>query len=118
MELNLAQELVSVDHDPLFLVFFDLRKAYDTVDWYHLIHTLEGYGVVPRMCRLLKTFWDHQQVVPRYNGYHGPAFPYTRVTTQSGLVSLTLFNVVLDNVIHTWLAIIVEDQRVDHHGLG
>ena len=27
MELKLAQELVSVDQDPLFLVFLDLRKA-------------------------------------------------------------------------------------------
>ena len=28
MELKLAQELASVDQDPLFLVFFNLRKAY------------------------------------------------------------------------------------------
>ena len=32
MELKLAQELSSVDHDPLFLVFLDLWKAYDTAD--------------------------------------------------------------------------------------
>ena len=28
MELNLAQELVSVDQDPLLLVFLDILKAY------------------------------------------------------------------------------------------
>ena len=32
MELKLAQELASIDQSPLFLVFLDLRKAYDTMD--------------------------------------------------------------------------------------
>ena len=31
LELKVAQELYSIDQDPL-LQFFDLRKAYDTVD--------------------------------------------------------------------------------------
>ena len=56
-------------------------------------------------------------MVPRQNGFHGPAFPTTRVTKQGGLVSTTMFNVVVDNVIRTWLAMTVENQRVDHDGL-
>ena len=32
MELNIAQDLASVDQDPIFLVFLDLRKAYDNLD--------------------------------------------------------------------------------------
>ena len=32
MELTLVQELASVDHEPLFLFFLDLWKAYGTVD--------------------------------------------------------------------------------------
>ena len=32
MDLKLVQELASIDQDPLFLVFLDLRKAYDIVD--------------------------------------------------------------------------------------
>ena len=31
---------------------------------------------------------------------------------------MTLFNMVVDNVIRTWLAMTVEDQRVAHYGLG
>ena len=32
MELNLTQELTSIDQDPLFLISLDLRKSYDTMD--------------------------------------------------------------------------------------
>ena len=31
IELKLAQELASIDQDPLFLVLMDLRKLYNTV---------------------------------------------------------------------------------------
>ena len=117
MELKLSQELARIDQDPLFLVFMDLRKVYNTVDRDHLLITLEEYGVGPRMCGLLETFWEFQHVVPRQKGLHGPAFPVTRGTTQGGLVSLTLFNVVVYNVIRTWMKIMVEDQRVAHDGL-
>ena len=33
------------------------------------------------------------------------------------LVKPTLFNIVVDNTIRTWLAITVEDQRLDHNGM-
>ena len=46
-------------------------------------------------------------MVPRYNGFHGMAFPYTGGTPQGGLVSPTLFNMVVDKVIRTWLVITV-----------
>ena len=80
--------------------------------------TLEGYGVGPFLYGILETFWGRQQVGPIHNGSHGPAFPATRGTTQGSLVSLTLFNVVVENVIITWMAITVEYQRVAHDGLG
>ena len=32
MELNISQELSRIEQDPIFLVFLDLGKAYDTVD--------------------------------------------------------------------------------------
>ena len=81
MELNLAQELVSTDKDPLFLVFLDLSKAYNTVDRGRLIRTLEGYGAGPHICELLSTFWVQQEVFTIQNGYHGQNFKATRRTT-------------------------------------
>ena len=60
MELNLVQELSSVDNEPVFLVLLYLQKAYDTVYRDRLIKTLEGCGEGPYMCRLLETFCSHQ----------------------------------------------------------
>ena len=71
----------------------------------------------PCLCGLLDTLWDRQQAVLRQNGFHRPALPATRGTAQGGLVSLTLFNVVVDNFIRTWLSVTVEDQRVAHYRL-
>ena len=83
LELKLAQELASVDQDPLFLVFLDLKRSYDTVDCGRLLTTLEGYGAVPCMCRLLAVFWYQHEVVNRQNGCHSPHF---KATSQNGLM--------------------------------
>ena len=56
MELNIAQELESVDQDLPFLVLFDLWKAYKNLDRGHLLQTLERYGVVPKKRGILAEF--------------------------------------------------------------
>ena len=57
MELKLAQELVSVDQDPLFLVFLDLKKSHDNLYRGRILQTLAGYGMVPKLWCLLVEFW-------------------------------------------------------------
>ena len=117
MEPKLMQDLASVYHNSLFLVFLDLWKSYNNMDRDRIIHTLEVYGSGPCMCRLLDTLWSHQQVVPIQNGYHRLAFLSTQGTTQGSLLYPTLFNVVGDNVLRKCLDMTVEDQRVAHDGL-
>ena len=99
IELFFPQELASIDQDTLCLVYLDLRKAYDTVDRDRLLITLEGYGAGPCLCGILETFRYWQRVVPKQNGFHGPVFHVTRGTTQGRLASLTLFKMVVDNII-------------------
>ena len=60
MEINMAQDLVSIDQDPLFLVLLDLCKSYDTINHVRILHNFEGYGVGPKMKGLLAEFWDNQ----------------------------------------------------------
>ena len=54
----------------------------------------------------------------RQNDYYRPALLTTQGTMQGGLVLPTLFNIVVDNFIQTWLAMTLEDQGVTHNGMG
>ena len=99
MYLNLAQELIIVDQDPLFLVLLDLKKSCDNLDRGCLLKTLEGYGVGVKVWDILLDFCEQQEVVTQKNGYHGPHFRAVRVTTRGGMTSLTLFNVTVDSVV-------------------
>ena len=112
VELKIAQKLASVNQYPLLLVLLDLRMSYNTVDLGRIIGTLEEYRARPQMWEILETLWNHQEVVTRKSGYHSPNFKAARGTTQGGIISPTLFNVVVDNVVHTYLSIPVEDQTV------
>ena len=47
LELRMPQELDSIYQVPLFLVFLNLKKSYDTVDHGILLTTLDGYSAVP-----------------------------------------------------------------------
>ena len=65
MELKISQDLASINHHPLLLVFLDLRKAYDMVDHGSLIRTLKKYGAGSHMCKILANLWSHQEVITR-----------------------------------------------------
>ena len=60
------------------------------------------------MCRLLEVFWDQQDAITRRNGYHVPCFKATWETTQVGLMSPTLFDFIVNNVVRDWLEMTVE----------
>ena len=107
-----------MDQYPLFLFFLDSRKVYDTVNHFRLLITLEIYCAGPHMYRLLAVFWDQQEVFTHQNGYHGPHFKSTRGTTQDGIISPTLFNLIVDNMVQNWLVLMMEDQLVAQEGLG
>ena len=68
LELKLDQDLYRIYQDPLLLMFLDLYKAYDTLDWDHLLKTMEGYGIGPHLCRILAEFWECHEVVTRKMG--------------------------------------------------
>ena len=56
MEVNLSQDLASVNQDSLFLVFLDLRESYDNMDCGWILKTFEGYGAGLRMRGIMEEF--------------------------------------------------------------
>ena len=112
VELDMEQELASVDQDLMFLVFLYLQKSYNNIDHGRLLTTLEGYGAGPHMCWILEVFCNQQEVVTHQNGYHNQHFKETQGTNQGGIILPTLFNLIVNNVVQNWLVIAVEYQLV------
>ena len=53
---NLAQQLARLAHEPLFQVFLDIPKAYDSLDRGGCLELLRGYGLVLNLARLLTKY--------------------------------------------------------------
>ena len=118
VEAKLQQEHASIHQEPLFQVFLDLKKAYDSLDQPRALDTLKNYGMGDRLLTLIRNYWSQQQIVTRQSGFHGPIFTATRGGTQGGLFTPTLFNICVDNVIRYWLSLVVEDKQVSTQGFG
>jgi hypothetical protein len=102
LELILRMQLSHIQHRPLYLIFLDLSKAYDTLDRDRTLEILKGYGVGPNVLRLLQTFWNNLQVVARQSGYHSSPFRVSRGVTQGDVISPMIFNIVVDAIIRYW----------------
>ena len=90
------------------MIFLDLHKAYEALDWSRCLEILEGYGVGPCAQRLLQTYWRRLTLVARASGYYGTAFQRARGVTQGDPLSPTIFNVVVDAVVKHWVTVVVE----------
>ena len=84
----------------IYVISLDLNKVYDALDRSRCLDILEGYGVGPRARRLLQTYWRRLTMVARSGGYYGTDFQVVRGVTQGDPLSPTIFNVVVDTVVH------------------
>jgi hypothetical protein len=57
IKAKLAQQLAHLEQAPFYGVFLDLKKAFDSMDGERCLLILDGYGVGPRMFRLIRNFW-------------------------------------------------------------
>ena len=58
LESNLAQKLAGMFHDTLFQVFLNMRKSYYSLYRGSFMYILRGYGLGPKLKRLLHRFVD------------------------------------------------------------
>jgi Reverse transcriptase (RNA-dependent DNA polymerase) len=56
---------------PLYFVFMDLKKAYDTLDRQRTIQILKGYGVRPNFIRFIEKNWKMDTIVFKQAGFSG-----------------------------------------------
>ena len=75
------QKLAYLEQQPLFGIFIDLKKAYDTMDRERYLDILKAYGLGPKLLHLLRHFWNDAEMVYRAGGcYCMPSKAHQRVT--------------------------------------
>ena len=58
LEANLYQQLANISHKPLFQIFLDTRKVYDSLDRGICMYILRGYGLCQNLTCLLCHYLD------------------------------------------------------------
>ncbi len=99
MEVKLNQQLAWVKQEPLYQIYLDLKKAYDTLDQTRCLAILAGYGVGPNLLRLQKQFWDNAKMVCCAGGNFGEPFVASWGITQGESLSSLMFNVCVNAVV-------------------
>jgi hypothetical protein len=113
IEANLAQQLAHLEQAPFYKVFLDLKKAFDSMDRERCLLILEGYGVGPRMIRLIRNFWRNAVLVCRASGNYGSHFCAGRSVTQGRPLSAKLLNILVDAVAREWVWQLREESELE-----
>jgi hypothetical protein len=99
MNVKLMMQLAKRDSDPLYMIFLDVRKAYDTLDRDRTTKVLKEYGVGDKVRRIIELVWKGDTMTPKQNKYYGKSFKAERGVRQGDIISPTIFNIVIDAII-------------------
>lgn len=102
-----AKQLVekSREHDePLFVLFVDLRKAYDSVPRKALWCVLERYGVPLAMLSVIKSFDEGMTAVVRVGDDTTDDIEVTNSLRQGCILAPILFNLYFNAMVKRWRA--------------
>jgi hypothetical protein len=102
LEAKLLMQIFACEANPLFQVFLDLTKAYDSLDRDRTMAILAAYGIGPRTCRLIQAIWDSDTMFPKQAGIYGEPFHAQRGVRQGDVISPDIFNIIVDCVIREW----------------
>ena len=117
LEAKLVQQLAGIAHEPLFQVFLDVRKVYDSLNKGRYMDILRGYGMDQNMARLISHHWNNQHFVPKASRFLLKAFNTGRGVTQGDLESPMIFNIVVYAVVRAVLEVVCGPQEAQN-GMG
>ena len=101
-------------HEPLFQVFLDMWKAYESLDRGQFMEILRGYGMGKRMARLIAHHWENLIFIPKLKRFLGTPFGTGRGVTQGDPASPIIFNIVVDKVARATLEVVCSPQEARH----
>ena len=94
----------TIEHrSKIFLLFVDLRKAYDSVPWQALWCVLWKYGVPGCLVDLVRSFHDGMAATVAVGGEEAPPFEVRNGLRQGCTIAPTLFILYFEQVIQCWL---------------
>ena len=113
LEFRLLHQVMMMREAVLHTIFLYLHKAYTALDRSRCLDILEGYGMGTKALRLLCRYWARLHMVEQVGGYYGLPFRSERVMPQGDPFSPTIFNVVVDAVVHHWESLVAGSTGSD-----
>ena len=93
----------SVEHNTnTYILFIDLRKAYDSVPRQALWSCFENYGIPPVMIEVIKSFHKNMKAIVTVDGSSSPDFEVNNGLRQGCTIAPTLFTLYFNMVINRW----------------
>jgi uncharacterized protein (DUF433 family) len=104
MNIKLLMQSIQRDINPMYFIFLDIKKAYDSVDRERILQLLQQYGVGPNICSIIEQIWTNDKLIPKQNKCFGKPIFAARGVQQGDIMSPTLFNIMIDAVIRDYEA--------------
>ncbi|MGL4677181.1 MAG: reverse transcriptase domain-containing protein, partial [Brevinema sp.] len=79
-------------------VFFDIEKAYDTVDHQMLLNNIKNIGIQGKMLLFLEDFLKERILKVRIGNVHSSSFVVKTGIPQGSVLSVTLFAIAINNI--------------------
>ena len=93
----------AVEHNTkIFMLFIDLRKAYDLVPRQALWRALESYGIPESMLQMIRSLHDGMKAEVTVDGQVAPEFEVRNGLRQGCVLAPTLFNLYFNLVFGQW----------------
>ena len=104
-------------HEPLFQVFLDVQKVYDSLDRGRCMEIMRRYGMGQRIAHLIAHHWENLMFILKAKRFLGTPFSTGRGFMQGYPASPIIFNIVVDVVVRAVLEVVCGPQE-SWHGMG